>query len=796
MENHFYYPKEGYGRTLDMQHEAIADYALMLSKARDIPMAEAERFVIDAMRPGGALEMKDPRCLVLTQRTEGNREAETIKFNDYLSDIKENRFIVSPVWVNYKHPEDELSILSEFAIENTNDRKAQKKKMFKAKAVKDLDGAEFWNQRQTNTKVDNNSLSGAQASAFNPLVNPSAHPTLTSTCRCASGSANANNERFLAGNYHYYDSDVAFENIVSVIRNSDLPAIERVMQKYNLHYPTAEEAWTFVYRSTSRYWYNPRTEAIMRDFLTKVTPLERAAYMYTNDFYTLRIHNQDFVRTMLDELSSLPTEPLATMEEAEEWVEKMDGNMSAWIAAQCAPELWIMKENEKTKKMERAALAIWQSKEEKPMAYRYVGATAKLMFEYLNKYSDIISTLWRTENQPAAVYAFPAAQRDVGVLSDTDSTVFTGQEWVQWRWGTMDINEKSIRTANTLVFLVTQITVHLLAQCSANMGVATKDMYMLEMKNEYMFLILALTSMGKNYYGYMTMQEGIPIDPYKLELKGPVLRDGSAPKVVTERVMKMLRQTMDNVLAGKTQYVRDVLADATGLEDEILASVKRGDPEYLTRVKVKSEKTYTNAMKVPAYQSYVMWQEVFADKYGQIPPPPYIGVRVPLDAGNKTLMNEWLEGWEDQHLATKFRTWMKSMNKDKMENIIIPHPIVEGHGIPDIFIQGMNIRRLIATLMRSYYALLESYGLFMVNKHNTMLAKDLIVQLDPTFEVMQDDRSAGDENLLDEEIKEEEAIKAAEREAFEAEMELAVERGEMTYTEVRRKRMSLAAFGE
>ncbi|MFE3952453.1 family B DNA polymerase, partial [Escherichia coli] len=110
--------------------------------------------------------------------------------------------------------ETRSSVLSDFAVENGKLRKKQKKQMSIAQAHGRKDEAELHDKRQTNTKLDNNSLSGTQASKFNPFYHPIAHPSLTTTCRCASGSANANNERFLAGNFHYYDCDIAIENIV------------------------------------------------------------------------------------------------------------------------------------------------------------------------------------------------------------------------------------------------------------------------------------------------------------------------------------------------------------------------------------------------------------------------------------------------------------------------------------------------------------------------------------------------------------------------------------------------------
>jgi hypothetical protein len=714
MENPFFYDENGYGRTLDMTKEAVQDYTLFLMRMRGISQQEALQFVLDTVSPGGKYGMVDPDCLVLTQRTEGNREKEVIKFSQYFNDIKENNLIITPVWANCYPRETRSSVLSDFAVENGKLRKKQKKQMSIAQAHGRKDEAELHDKRQTNTKLDNNSLSGTQASKFNPFYNPIAHPSLTTTCRCASGSANANNERFLAGNFHYYDCDIAIENIVSIVRNSDRKAIEQVMVKYKLHYPTPEEVWANVSKCLHRYTFDPEKELTILELITGLTPLERACYMYSNNLYSLRELNPEFVRDFLDSLCELASEPVETMEEAKAIIASMDNNTVAWITAQCTEFL----------NGEAIYVALEKGNE---LGYRLTAATTKLMLQRIQSYADLIKALWRTENQPAGVYAFPSAIREVGVLSDTDSTVFTCQEWVQWRFGNMEINPISTRLANTLIYLVTQITVHLMAMCSGNIGVAKEHMYVMEMKNEYMFLILSLTSMGKNYYGYMTMREGVPINPPKLELKGPVMRDASAPEMIVQRVERMMCGIMDKLLRNEKISIRLVLDDIISLENEIVESMKRGDPDFLTRVKVKPHVAVTK-------QSYDMWEEVFAQSYGHCPEPPYVGVRVPLATKNKTLLNDWIDSWEDKGLQQRFRDWIVRNDKKTISNLTIPLPVIEASGLPDIFIQGMDIRRLISTLVRSYYALMESYGIFISNKNNTLLAQDIAASYLPKRE--------------------------------------------------------------
>src|SRR5690606_6403502 len=104
------------------------------------------------------------------------------------------------------------------------------------------------NSKQTTFKIKNNSLSGAHSSPYTILWNKSSHSTLTSTCRVATSYGNTNNEKFLYGNRHYWCPDIARNNIISIINNSDLEKMGQVMQKFNLRAPTVDELQALLIR--------------------------------------------------------------------------------------------------------------------------------------------------------------------------------------------------------------------------------------------------------------------------------------------------------------------------------------------------------------------------------------------------------------------------------------------------------------------------------------------------------------------------------------------------------------------
>src|SRR5690606_6303861 len=132
-------------------------------------------------------------------------------------------------------------------------RNINKRMMFEARGRGDEALAIAKNGEQTGNKLSNNALSGAHVSASTPLFNKTGHNTLTSTCRVTSGSGNANNEKLLAGNRHYWNYQIALNNIASITTNTDYPLLEAVMQKYQLHYPSVEDTFNVIAYSAKQY---------------------------------------------------------------------------------------------------------------------------------------------------------------------------------------------------------------------------------------------------------------------------------------------------------------------------------------------------------------------------------------------------------------------------------------------------------------------------------------------------------------------------------------------------------------
>lgn len=708
MENPFLKTADQYSRDLNVTRNYREDMALYLHKTTGKPLDVCTAFVDRETGPGGRFYLKEPTVLCLTRNQHGDRKQEAIPYNEYLRDISENKRLFSPAMTVYHHPSEKSSILAEYISGNIAGRAKVKHEGLVAKMAGDHELAAIKENEQTTYKIANNSLSGAQASNGTILYNKSAHSSLTSTCRTATSYGNANNEKFLCGNRHYWCADVVKANIVSIIRHVDYDLIQQAMDKFGLEYPRVVDVMECITYSTDLYWKSFDELVAIKRLVEGLTPIERAAFVYVGDLYHLRKYNSNVVNTFIRKLITKATVPA---ENAEEIIKAMDNDTKAFVSLLC------------TKELEGGVLS--DLKENNPYNYGIIAQTVLNIFDALKEYELIIKAFWVTDNVPASVAHLRSSLRRSAITSDTDSTIFTVQDWVQWYVGKIDFSEEANSVAYAMVYLATQAIIHVLAIQSTMMGVVPEKLNVLAMKNEYFFPVFSLTAMAKHYYSYMSAREGNVFKEFDTEIKGVYLKDSNCPPAIMKQAQDLICNIMDNVIAGEKMSIYALYELIGGIEKQIVDSVRSGKSEYLAGGSVKDSSSYTNPDSSP-YQHFLLWQHVFAPIYGEAPPPPYSAVKVSLDINNKTQMKEWLNRIKDETIRENLESWLKLKKRDVIQTLLLPRPVVELSGIPKEAVQAIDIRKLVMSITRPFYLILESLGIYMKNDNNTRLVYDQI----------------------------------------------------------------------
>jgi len=703
-DNPFVLPKEAYQRDLNIVAHYVDQSAAYLAKMTGQDIDACRAFVKRSISEGGRFAFKDPKVVHTERGPNGDREIKTSGMLEYIRSSIREREIIAPTLTTYLHPSKKQSLLVNFIDDNVKKRGIAKKAMFRAEMAGDTLQYLIQKNTQANKKISNNSLSGAHVSKSTPLFNKTAHSSLTSTCRSTSGYGNANNEKFLSGNRHYFNPRIVRNNITSIITNTDYKQLQALMEKYGLKYPTTEDVMKCIRYSAMLYWREEAQFEKLQTYVEKLTPLEKAAFVYTGDLYHLKELNPEFVRGFLTELFAYIGEKHADPASVFSLVHEDIKHLACQICPDETRGVENLKETE---------------------GYGIVASTALNVHNTLQKYQDLIRGLWVTPNVPASVAHFPDSIRRAALVSDTDSTIFTVQDWVIWYFGKPTFRKEAMGLAAGMIFLTSQTITHVLARMSANFGIVTDRIHQIAMKNEFKFDVFVPTQVGKHYFALIGCQEGNLFAKHKAEIKGVHLRSSNAPPTIMAGVTQTMKDIMQDILEEREIDLCALLTRIGNVEREIIASVKRGSYEYLRLAQIKDAEAYTKSEEESPYQHYILWNEVFGPKYGVIPPPPYTAVKVSTELDTPVKMRKWLDELEDRDLANRMQNWLDRMGKKKITTFQLPDQVIGVIGLPDEIFRALDIRKIVFDATSSYYTILEALGVFLLNKRQTKLIHDL-----------------------------------------------------------------------
>lgn len=705
--NPFYQDISEYTRDLEIIDPMQRDAALYLAAMTGDDLDKCLAFVKAETSQGGQFELHDPKTMILDKNSHGDREKKVVKFSQYLGRIKQHKLLLSPSMTVYMPEDVRQSTHAKYIEEGVANRKRVKREQLRLEGEGTVEATELAAVRkgeQENFKINNNSYSGATVSQATILYYKSTHSSLTSTCRTATSYANANNEKFIMGNRHYYSLEVTKANMLSISNVTDLKLLKKCMDHFDMHYPTSDELVDMIVYSTTHYF--PADLEQLRRLAEGLGPLKRAAIMYVGDLYHTYKHNPKLIRGFLTELAALGKPDQVVPKET---FDTYDSDMQLLANFICF-------ESVRGRNYDKL-------KEESPEVFDLIYSTGNNIAQTLNKYILLIQALFLTKNMPPSIHAFPTVYRRAAVISDTDSTMFTMQYWVEEFFGRITFSEEAKRLVFALVFLVSEVVMHLLAMQSTSMGVAEKKLRLLAMKNEYYFAVLSLTTRSKHYYASQDALEGVVFNKARMEVKGVGLRDSKVPPRINKAAKKMMDHVITQIKAEKSLDLPAMLKQIADIERDIITSIYTGKAEYLTTGKVKKIDAYKSEDNA-TYAKYKFWKEVFEPSFGLLEPPPYSFVKISVTIDNRTRFEEWVEGIEDKALAMRLKKWALENNKKGITNFHVPMSVIENHGVPEVITRVAAVRSVIANTMGSFYLIMESLGIMLMDKKNTRLISD------------------------------------------------------------------------
>jgi len=714
LEPSFLKEKKDYVRTYFPIPHYIEQNAFYLSKEKNIPFEEALAYVKSKFK-NGDVKPSERKAFILAKDENGDRYKKVVTLFDYFKTIKHKNLRVAPTFTTYVGPEVKLSLYGGYIQDKAKLRKGFKKLKFIYSMKGDEANESFYDSLQNSCKIKINSLSGTHSSPGTVGFLKSGHSTLTSVCRIITSTANATNEKFIAGNRHYYAPMITLANIIALSNDARKHPVKETIEKYNLVYPTAADALEVIRSSACHYWLNPEGFDKIGNHLKKLDKEELAFFVYGMDLHHIEKYNPDFIKKLFEDFIVSTDKNLG--ENPARVLKEMDNeDLQILALLNCAESA--------------AGITMGDMFEGKhPEVFNRVCATAEQLANVQNKYSDFFRTFFRPNLLPMSFADIPSIYRKAVPLSDTDSCVFTNQEWVLKYFPETPFSHKANVINYTMTYFVTQIVSHGIAMLSLNLGLKNEQIGGLSMKNEYSFPVLWLTELAKHYYALKSAQEGNIFLKMKEEIKGVNLRNSAASKDLNKRLNDFFRSKSEAITRGEKISLKDTVKMVADIEYEVFTDIRSGGSQYLKMMQIKDEDSYTQKSDAPAVKQHVLWEEVFAPKYGPAPELPYRAVNLKLSTKGRSRMAEWMAGIEDKTLAARLNEWLERNGKTDLISVRLPVDIVSEIGIPKEILEVAQVREVVKMIMNPFYIALSCLGINMVNDKLSYLFSDDFYQL-------------------------------------------------------------------
>jgi len=667
-----------------------------VSKIRNINKEQATEVVKKAI---ASKKYKDPIVEYRERLDNGDRDMTTTTLSKYIGSVIQNKDIIVPSFTVYDHPDKKRSLHADFLSGNIKKRNKHKAAAFEAYQNGDMGTYINNNVLQKVMKIFNNSLSGAYASNSTILYNPSQHYTLTSITRSVASIGNAVTESLVAGNKCLFTPDTTMNYITACITVPNMATIAMAIKHYSIAIPTVDDVYNMIRRSSDRYWTNTESHNMIYLYLSTLTNTELAAVMYVNDLYHLRAHNEELIKDFVWNLANKVTvgcaNPLKALNVNMEGINNLVHH--------------ICMDNIKGMKIKYSEL-----QESDPELLMILGSTAENIYKVLSKYHLLIKAFLTTDMLPVDIANVKDLFRDVIVLSDTDSTCGSYDNWVHWYYGNDRFTPEAVALSAAVMTINTQAIDHNIKVFAKNMNIDTDRVDLLKMKNEFFFSQFVTANISKHYYANIEIQEGNVYSKPKLELKGVHLIASSGNQSIVKSAHDDMISFLESAKNDKKISAKEILTKVANLERSILKAISAGEISMFKYDKVKAAESYKDPDKSKSpYFHHMLWNEVFADKYGSPGEPTYMTLKVPTTLTSKKKLTEYISTIEDREVADRLSTTMAKYNKVMLGVFKVPLSIAGGEkGIPVEMLGALDTHRIVLDNMNIYYLLMETLGLF------------------------------------------------------------------------------------
>jgi len=510
---------------------------------------------------------------------------------------------ISPSGSVYIRADIKRAFTSQFIDGNTKKRKVFKKRMMEAVSSGNEAEEQMNYCLQTFKKIINNSFSGACMFEYSFLYDKGNYNAITSIGRSLIYHSIIEAENILGNNFSYFNESVLVDRILDCLDGIKKADIRLAAQRYSLKIPSKKELYTDYLRVVKKYSSSGLLN--VKKIIESLDDEEVIFLYYQNNLKRIMEENSTkFKQFIQDVLDISKIRPSGKPED----IFKLDPDLIALVSLAFSKSLLN-------------GMQAYELPVKDPEKARLFVSVAKKIETQLTKLDLLFKVFINDAPLNSNILEIKDMDRKVTTFSDTDSISLTLATWVKWYVGDIiETQDKSYQIVALCIYWFTKIIKATLKKFSIAHGAVGEFSNTIKMKNELLFICQILYNLKKNYANIINMQEGVLLPEIMPEIKGAVLRSSDIPEATAlfNRdliIEKILKKAMTSKISG-----RFLLTTVINFENEVRASILKGEVKFLKRCSIKPLQSYDNILST-SYFYYTAYSNILSYKYGEVLPP-------------------------------------------------------------------------------------------------------------------------------------------------------------------------------
>ena len=639
------------------------------------------------------------------------KEGEMLLKEDSLLNIANNMLdddvILTPTGACYVKAEKKESMSSSNIKEKKAERSKVKKEMLTLYAKNDNVNAQNLYFKQLAIKRNINSFSGLTNRTIYAKSIPN-YNAITGSARSNVMSGYALLESLLGANHYFYTYDDAINFILSllIIYPGDDKILE-IVNKYILKIPEDNDFKYYIYRGVRIYHTSNKTNKSLDKLIDSLSSLEKTFIFYAQCLNNLFFYNSKIFKCYFNELSDFEKIDNNDIDISQSLFDLEDNDLlMAVITASCKVTAGITIDDLEKEIKDKKKIILNR--------YYYI-------YNELKRIEPLMDTFMLIPFNIESLFEHTNMIRNVTVLSDTDSNIFTTINFVYWFTNDIKFSNKAMFIHGMMVYLSVKMLEHILALSVKRTNADTKNIKIISMKNEFFYKVLIRTVLSKHYIASLYIQEGVVYENDKIDIKGKNLKASDLALDITDSIEKFGINIAEEIANTQNLNIENILKKIITLEYTIYRSLKNGDLNYAFSIPIKDKSEYEKPLQ-SQYFNYLLWQEVFSEKYSNIEIPSKVKVikLISKISYKSTKIIDYMKN-EDEQIYNKLINFLKQYSKKKIDILILPLDIK----IPKILLPIIAYREIISRNLFGMYLLLRSLGITYIDINNKKLLGEI-----------------------------------------------------------------------